>query len=116
MIECGEIYYIKGDKRHSTGSEIWSGRPAIIISSAESIRNQDTINIVYLTSSSHRKKYAVALDSDDFVYKKNLYDRHVALCAQIHTVDKSRLGKYQGRLTDDELAKVKQMVLERTLF
>lgn len=116
MIECGEIYYIKGSKKGSIGSEIWSGRPAVIISSEEAIRNQGTVNIVYLTSSDGEKELTVAISDDDFEYKKNQYECHTVLCAQVHSVDKSRIGNYYGRVTPEELKLIETTVKERTLF
>ncbi len=111
MIECGEIYYVEGGKNKSQGSEIWSGRPAVIVSSKESIKNQGTVNVIYITSSDHKKNFSVKLSKEDFDEQvRSEYKSHVVLCAQIHSVDKSRLGRYFGKVSNDEMKQIKNEV------
>lgn len=119
MIKCGETYYIrkpKNSEEKTEGSETWAGRPGIVISSEENIRENQCVQIVYVTSSTHKKPMSVQISDEAFKYKKNKYDAHQVLCSQIHTVDKSRLGTYYGRVTDEELQKIKKMVYFKSLF
>lgn len=113
MIECGEIYYVKGTQ--SVGHEIWSNRPAIVISSRKSIMTQGTVNVIYLTSSENKKTFTVPIGEHAFTNRKKEYNNHVALCAQIHSVDKTRLGSYYGKVSKKELEQIKKIV-EQNLF
>ena len=115
MIECGEIYFISGDKSKSIGKEIWAGRPGIIISSPDAIKNQGTVNVVFLTSSKGNKTFTVDISDADFLPERNKFRSHRALCSQIHTVDKSRIESYYGKVTDEELQKIRKEI-RKTLF
>ena len=115
MIECGEVYHVKGPKI-TTGHEIWPNRPAIIISSRESIMTQGTVNVIYLTSSENEKEYAVSIGEHAFENRKKEYNNHIALCAQVHSVDKSRLGSYYGKISEQELSDIKEIVSKQVLF
>lgn len=119
MIECGEVYYIKnveGKKKKDAGCETWAGRPGIVISSEENIRENGTVAIIFLTSSDKDKGLSVFISDNAFKYKKNPYEAHQALCAQVHTVDKSRLGTYYGKVSNEELEKIRDMVINKALF
>lgn len=45
----GEIYYV-APNYSETGSEIWSGRPAVIVSNDDLNRNRNCVEVVYLTT------------------------------------------------------------------
>ena len=98
MIEPGEIYFIQKGTGEATGCEIWPGRPGVVISSRDAGACSGTVNIIYLTSSDRPKAFGVTVPGDAFTDAVKDYPNHVALCGQIHAVDKSRLGNYLGRL------------------
>lgn len=80
----GEIYYVSPSYAE-TGSEIWSGRPAVIVSNDDLNRTRNCVEVVYLTtrpkqeSPCHAVLHATGKQS-------------TALCEQISTVDKVRLS------------------------
>ena len=93
----GDIFYIKrvGDE---TGSEQWAGRPAVIVSNEENNRESECVEVVYLTGNI-----------------KNPLPTHVkviakipstALCEQITTVSKKRLGEYVKSCTAKEMREI----------
>ena len=85
MIETGEIYHISQNGA-PTGHELWSDRPVKI--------------------------------SDMSFFRKSRgqkYREHIALCSQIHTVDKCRLESCYGKVSSDELKEIETTV-KQTLF
>lgn len=115
MIKTGEIYHIKQTNK-PTGYEIWSGRPGIIISSLDNLQKEGTVKVVYISSKNKNRPNSVKISNTAFFHKDNdKYTEHVALCSQIHSVDKSRLQSCYGKISDDELNLIKDAV-EQTLF
>ena len=94
----GEIYYVK-PSYDETGSEMWSGRPGIIVSNNQSNRFSNQVMVVYLTTK-----------------PKNNYPTNVpinatgkpstAICEQVTTVSKERLGSDAYVCTAKEMADV----------
>ena len=80
----GEIYYVNPNYSE-TGSEIWSGRPAVIVSSDGQNKALNCVEVVYLTT---RPK----TDSPCHVTLHATGKQSTALCEQISTVDKLRLS------------------------
>ncbi len=106
MIEAGEIYYVAPGESHATGCEIWPGRPGIVISSQAAVACSGTVNVIYLTSSRNPKPFSVPVPDTAFFAASKEYPAHVALCGQIHAVDKSRLGNFLGRIPDSTLKEI----------
>lgn len=94
-IKRGEIYYISYVP--VTGSEQRGGRPGIIVSNDANNKFSDTVEIVYLTTRPKRPlpTHFTVLATDR---------ESIALCEQVSTVDKSRIGMYAGRLDTKEMA------------
>lgn len=116
MIETGEIYHISQNEV-PTGHELWSDRPGIVISSSESLQTEGTVKIVYVSSKDRNRPHSVKI-SDMSFFKKSRgkkYREHIALCSQIHTVDKCRLESCYGKVSSDELKKIETAV-KQTLF
>jgi mRNA-degrading endonuclease toxin of MazEF toxin-antitoxin module len=96
----GDIYHVRSGAINSVGDEIWSDRPAVIISNDTSNKYSGVVTIVYLTTSK----------------KKRMRPTHVpilsgttqalAMCEQIFSVDKTRLDDYIGKITDEEIANI----------
>lgn len=98
MFYRGEVYYVLPDG-NEVGSEQHSGRPAIIVSNNQNNKNAATVEIVYLTT---REKRALLTH----VYISTAQLPSTAICEQIFTVDKTRLGSYSGKLTEREMKDV----------
>lgn len=98
MFYRGEVYYVLPDG-NEVGSEQHSGRPAIIVSNNQNNKNAATVEIVYLTT---REKRAMLTH----VYISTAQLPSTAICEQIFTVDKTRLGSYSGKLTEREMKDV----------
>jgi mRNA interferase MazF len=96
VVERGELYWIRlGD---SVGSEEAVGRPGVVISSKKGNETSNTILIAFTTT---QVKYGIINPSTYASGKKTW-----VLCNQIQTVDKMRLGRYIGKLTDQEMRTV----------
>lgn len=89
----GEIYYIY--ETEVTGNEQAGGRPGIIISNDVGNEHSPVAIVVYLTT---REKKPLPTH-----VKINSAEKpSTALCEQIETVYKGRIGKYIGQITDTE--------------
>lgn len=89
----GEIYYIY--ETEVSGNEQAGGRPGIIISNDVGNEYSPVVIVVYLTT---REKKPLPTH-----VKINTADKpSTALCEQIETVYKGRIGKYIGQITDTE--------------
>lgn len=97
----GDIYYIDWDDTAlPVGSEQRPGRPGVIVSNDESNAKLNTVQVVYLTTkekSSHPAHVSVICKVPS-----------TALCEQLNTVDKCRLGDYVRTCTDREMAAIER--------
>ena len=105
MFYRGEVYYVLPDG-NEVGSEQHSGRPAIIVSNNQNNKNAATVEIVYLTT---REKKALLTH----VCISTAQLPSTAICEQIFTVDKTRLGSYSGKLTEREMKDVELAMMVR---
>lgn len=96
MIRRGDVYYIKRSG-YETGSEQWSGRPAIIVSNDQNNAHASTYEIVYLTSQPKTDMPTHA------TVRTGLPKPSTALCEQITTVHESRLENFMCHLPDDSM-------------
>ena len=97
----GQIYHINGDRSClPVGSEMWPDRPAVIVSNDINNQYSRTVEVVYLTSKC-RRKY-----SPTHIQVRGNTHPSLALCEQIHSVDKSRLGDLLGTLSQDEIEEI----------
>ncbi len=100
MYHRGDIYYIeKSSYAQPTGSEQFSGRPAIIVSNDENNEFSPTLEIVYLTT---KPKPNLPTHVDITSSPKP----SIALCEQINTVAKERVGDYLATCSDYEIAMI----------
>lgn len=97
-IERGDIWYIESIHNEEC-SEQKAGRPAIVVSNDTGNKNGPIIEIVYLTTQPKN-------DMPTHVTIRSSTKPSVALCEQITTVAKSRLGDFVGKCTDDEMANI----------
>lgn len=96
-IKRGDIYYVERSQyAPSTGSEQWSGRPAIIVSNDKNNEFSQTVEVVYLTT---RPK----VDLPTHIDIRSTGKLSVALCEQVTSVAIDRLGNYVAYCTDQEM-------------
>lgn len=94
----GDIYYVaSADDVTSIGCEIWSDRPALVVSNDTTNQTAGVVEVVYLSTS--MKKRPTPLH----VRVRSGSRNAIAMCGQIHTVDKSRLRQKLGTVTETEM-------------
>ena len=70
-------------------------RPAIVVSNDKCNASSPVVEIVYLTAKLRKNPLPTHVVI-------NTKKQSIALCEQIHSVSKSRLGHYLGRITEQE--------------
>lgn len=99
----GQIYYIKMDPDNKpVGSETWPERPAIIVSNEVNNKFANTVEIVYLTTKLNKSA------SPTHVRLRPANRPSIAMCEQIHTVDRSRLGDLIDTVNDIDMERIEQ--------
>lgn len=93
----GEIFFI--NEGESSGSEQGGARPGIIVSNDVGNKHAPIVEVVYLTS---REKKLMPTH----VKIKSSPIPSIALCEQIETVYKKRIGKYLAKVTMDEMKRI----------
>lgn len=105
-IKRGDIVYV--EIPFATGHEMLKNRPAVVISNDAMNYTGQVVSVVYLTGSEQADRpYHVKV-------KSSADARHgssTALCEHIYTVDKSRLGKYMGHCSQEELETIDKGIL-----
>lgn len=91
----GEIFYIH--ETEVTGNEQSGGRPAVIVSNDIGNEHSPIVEVVYLTTQEKKPL-------PTHVSIKSAAKASTALCEQISTVHKSRIGSYVGQATEAELS------------
>ena len=100
-IRRGDIYYISGTENY--GAEQKGNRPAVIVSNDVGNYHSPVVEAVYLTTKqknhlpTHVKIHSAEAPS-------------IVLCEQISTIDKSRLEKCLGHVTDDEMKEIDKAI------
>ena len=99
----GEIYYIDREF-NEVGSEMRAGRPGIIVSNEANNENAEIVEVVYLTTQPKKGLPThVAIRSTKY--------KSTAICEQITTVAKKRIGEYCGTCTDNEMQAVENAMM-----
>lgn len=94
-VKRGDIYYIVNNYQEE-GSEQRAGRPAVVVSNDKGNQHSNVIEVVYLTTQPKR-------DLPTHIDIKSANRPSIALCEQISSVSKERLGNYIGSCTKYEL-------------
>lgn len=97
-IKRGDIYYV--EYAPTVGSEQHSGRPAIVVSNDTNNKFSEVVEVVYMTAQAKGEHLPT------HVAIRGLTKPSTALCEQITTVAKSRLGNLAGLCTDEEMAMI----------
>lgn len=97
----GQIYHINLDPEHNPiGSEEWPDRPGIIVSNDINNKYANVVEVVYLTTKLKRKV------SPTHVKVRPKGRTSLALCEQVHSVDRSRLGAYIDTLSPEDIERI----------
>ena len=100
----GQIYYVYPRDYEYTGSEQGGGRPAVIVSNDVWNKYSKVVEVVFLTTRGKKPLPThVAINSAPYP--------SIALCEQIETVDKERIGNYINELTKTELNRIEKAIL-----
>jgi len=101
----GEIYLI--DFETSVGAEIRKKRPALIISCDEANKHLKTIMVIPFSSKTERVyPFEVLVEKEDSGLEANSKLK----IPQMRAVDKARLKKYIGTISNDILARVEKAI------
>lgn len=101
----GQIWHINNGETTATGCETWSNRPALIVSNDVTCEKARFVEVVYLTTQKrkHRLPTHVSVISGT--------KKATALCEQIHTVDKSRIGFYIGTVDPETMLDIDRAIM-----
>ena len=94
-VKRGYIYYIVSTYQEE-GSEQRAGRPAVVVSNDKGNQHSNVVEVVYLTTQPKT-------DLPTHIDIKSANRPSIALCEQISSVSKERLGDYIGTCTKYEL-------------
>lgn len=98
----GQIYYVY--PKDYTGCEQGGGRPAVIVSNDVGNEYSRVVEVVFLTTREKKPLPThVAINSAKYP--------STALCEQIDTVDKERIGGYINEVTQAELKNIEKALL-----
>lgn len=96
-VKRGEIYYIdKNPTYYATDSEMYAGRPGIVVSANVPNARNNTVQVVYCTTSPKE-------DAPTHVVIRSQARKCVACCDQIFTVSKTRMRDQMGTVSDREM-------------
>lgn len=97
----GEIYYVTGsDSEIPIGCEIWPDRPALVVSNDTTNRTGGAVEIVYLSTSMKKRPSPLHIKVHSGTRQA------IAMCGQIHSVDRSRLRQKIGEITEEEQERI----------
>lgn len=97
-IRRGDIWYIDYEK--SNGSEQHGMRPAIIVSNDIGNTHSPVVEVVWLTSADKKPLPTHVVIGNS-----------IALCEQIHTVDKSRLVELKKCCTEKQMMQINRAMM-----
>lgn len=100
-IARGEIFYVVPQGNEVTQGEFVGGRPAIVVSNDMNNEFNGIVEVVYMTRAGKVKH-----DLPTNVPINTTGQASVALCGQIYTVNKKRIGKYIGQCSIHEMKKI----------
>ena len=103
----GDIYY--ADMEPHIGSEQGSTRPVMVLQNDVGNRYAPTLIVATVTSHTEKKKYQPThvLIAHNTAFEKP----SVVQLEQIFTIDKSRVQRFLGRLTQDEMQEIEKGVV-----
>ena len=93
----GEIYWV--DIPNAIGHELMKDRPAIIVSCDALNDNSPVVQVVYCSASPKK-------ELPEHITIRSTEQISTALCENVYTVDKSRVGRFVGRCARREMEQV----------
>lgn len=105
QISRGDIFY--ANLEPVVGSEQGGERPVLIIQNDKGNRFSPTVVIAPITSKVHRKR---AMLTHVELHCTDLPKDSMALFEQIRTIDKTRLGSYVGKATDENMLEIDRAI------
>lgn len=103
----GDVVHVRSARSRSTGNEMWSDRPAVIVSNNVLNRGGGVVQVVYLTSSRARETMPTHVLLGD-VTEQGISS--VAVCNQVTNVDASRLGEVLGHVDPSLMREVNDAI------
>lgn len=100
----GQIYYVYPRDYEYVGSEQGGGRPAIIVSNDVGNEYSKVVEAIFLTTRDKRP-LPTHVEINSACYPS------IALCEQIETVDKERIGNYINEITQAEMKRIEKAIL-----
>ena len=103
----GDIYY--ADMEPHIGSEQGGTRPVVVLQNDVGNRYAPTLIVATVTSRTEKKRYQPThvLIAHNTAFEKP----SVVQLEQIFTIDKSRIQRFQGRLTQNEMQEIEKGVV-----
>lgn len=98
----GQIYYVH--QQEVVGSEQEGGRPAVIVSNNVCNEHSRVVEVVFLTT-----KEKPPLPTHVEICSTNRIS--TALCEQIESIDKSRIGKYINQVSESEMLRLEKAMM-----
>ena len=106
VVKKGEVYWYRVSKRETEGTELMKTRLGVIFSTDFLNRWKKRFVIIPLTSKKIEKIYNYEAPT----LVNNIKGK--ALLDQVRTVNKSRLLKYEGKLTEKEMKEIYAKFME----
>lgn len=107
----GDVWMVTSDpEKPAVGSEIWSDRPAIIVSANLINNHAGIIQIVYLSTALKKRTgpCRIQVPSPDPKTKRMI--QATALCDQVHTVDVSRMKHRMGYIPGPRIREIDEAI------
>ena len=104
MIERGDIYY--ADLNPVTGSEQGGVRPVLVIQNDTGNRFSPTVIVAAITSNLGKAR----LPTHIVIEEESLSEKSIVLLEQIRTIDKTRLIKKMGRLSEMDMLRIDEAI------
>lgn len=103
----GDIWLVtENPDQPPVGTELWSNRPAIIVSNNVTGNHSGFVQVVYLTTSTRKRSGPTHIELTTPGSNGQSETPALALCEQIHTVDTSRLRKNLGYLSRNKMIEI----------
>ena len=103
----GDIYY--ADMEPHIGSEQGGTRPVVVLQNDVGNRYAPTLIVATVTSRTEKKKYQ---PTHVLIVHNTAFEKpSVVQLEQIFTIDKSRVQRFLGRLTQDEMQEIEKGVV-----
>ena len=107
-IEKGYIVY--ADLGQGVGSEQGGVRPVVVVQNNIGNKYSQTVIVAPITSKIDRGMINQTVVHMVLNKDRLLNSKSIVLTEQIRTIDKSRLDRFIGRLTEDEIAELDEMI------